>query len=525
MDGAGAHSFHGSYCYTTNANRCNCGANMCEDSPFNQQCLLLVVLLCLLLSLVYGIQEAVGETQVTTAPASSSDKASPQSAAAGLPLSFERHTGDLDTMMKHGKIRALVLYSRSGFFYINGRPEGIYYEALQYFEQFVNQKLHTRHHVQVSFIPVRPDQIEAALTEGVGDLIAYGLVETSAREQQVAFSIPIQTAVKQIIVTGKDFGSVSSMEDLGGKKVFVNPLTTYYENLEKVNDSLRNQGKPTILIQKADPSLVDEDLLEMVNAGILPATVTLSERAKLWASVFPNITPQPSLVIADDEDLAWAMRKDSPKLKQLVDEFVKTRAAGTSFGNTLVRRYLESNQWVKNPTTAAEIKKFEATVDFFKRYSSQYGFDYLMVVAQGYQESRLEQPARGPTGAVGIMQVKPSTAAAPPISIPDVWTVENNIHAGVKVLNTIASTYFDDPKIDPVNRLLFSFAAYNAGPNRIAELRKKAPAQGLDPNKWFGNVELLVAQNIGPVTVQYVSNIYKYYVAYRLVVEQGQSLQ
>ena len=324
------------------------------------------------------------------------DASAPQSSAAGLPLNFERQTGDLDAMVKRGNIRALVLYSRSGFFYVNGKPEGIYYQALQYFQQFVNQKLQRGQHVQVTFIPVRPDQLESALTQGVGDLIAYGLVETSAREQQVAFSIPIQTGVKQIVVTGKDFGPVSSLEDLGGKKVFVNPLTTYYENLEKVNDSLRKQGKPTILIQKADPNLIDEDLLEMVNAGILPATVTLSERAKLWASVFPNITPQPKLVIADDGDLAWAMRKNNPKLKQLVDEFVKTRAVGTSFGNTLMRRYLESNQWVKNPTTAAEIKKFEATVDFFKKYSSQYGFDYLMVVAQGYQESMLEQSARRP---------------------------------------------------------------------------------------------------------------------------------
>ncbi len=428
-------------------------------------------------------------------------------------------------MVKRGNIRALVLYSRSGFFYVNGQPEGIYYEALQYFQQFVNRKLPAGQHVEVTFIPVRPDQLETALTQGVGDLIAYGLVVTPEREQQVAFSTPIQTGVKQIVVTGKDFGPVSSLEDLSGKKVFVNPLTTFYENLEKVNDFLRKQGKPAILIQKADPNLIDEDLLEMVNAGILPATVTLSERAKLWASVLPNITPQPKLVIADEGDLAWAMRKNNPKLKQLVDEFVKTRAAGTSFGNTLMRRYLENNQWVKNPSTAAGLKKFEATVDFFKKYSSQYGFDYLMVVAQGYQESQLEQSARGPTGAVGIMQVKPSTAAAPPISIPDVLSAENNIHAGVKVLKTIADTYFNDPKIDPMNRLLFTFAAYNAGPNRIAELRKRAQARGLDPNKWFENVELLVAEDVGPVTVQYVSNIYKYYIAYKLVVEQGQSLQ
>ena len=428
-------------------------------------------------------------------------------------------------MVKRGSIRALVLYNRSGFFYVDGKPEGIFYEALQYFEQFVNQKLPAGQRVQVTFIPVRPDQLEAALTEGVGDLIAYGLVVTPEREQQVAFSIPIQTDVKQIVVTRKDFGPLSSLEQLGGKKVFVNPLTTYYDNLEKVNQSLRKQGKPEILIEKADTSLIDEDLLEMVNAGILPATVTLTERADLWASVFQGITPQPKLVVGTEGDLAFAMRKNNPQLKQLVDEFVKTHAMGTSFGNTLWRRYLQSNQWVKNPTTAAELKKFEETVDFFKKYAGQYGFDYLMIVAQGYQESMLNQAARSPGGAVGIMQVRPTTAAAPPVSIPDIYTSENNIHAGVKLLNSISTDYFSDPKIDPVNRLLLTFAAYNAGPNRIAELRKEAPSRGLDPNKWFGNVELLVEQSVGPVTVQYVSNIYKYYVAYKLVVEQGQSLQ
>ncbi len=484
-----------------------------------------LLLLGMLLSIVYFTTGAAAHSQSTKSGATRADKTVPQSADSGLPLTFARQTGDLDAMVKRGSIRALVLYSRSGFFYVNGRPEGIYYQAMQYFEQFVNQKLHTRQHLQVTFIPVRPDQLEAALTEGVGDLIAYGLVVTPEREQQVAFSIPIQTDVKQIVVTRKDFGTLSSLADLGGKKVFVNPLTTYYDNLEKVNESLQQQGKPPILIEKADRSLVDEDLLEMVNAGILPATVTLKERADLWASVFPGITPQPKLVVGTEGDLAFAMRKNNPKFEQLVDEFVKTHAMGTSFGNTLWRRYLQSNQWVKNPTDAEEMKKFEETVAFFKKYAGQYGFDYLMVVAQGYQESLLNQAARSPGGAVGIMQVKPSTAAAPPISIPDVMTAENNIHAGVKVLKTIADKYFKDPKIDPVNRLLFTFAAYNAGPNRIAELRKEAPSRGLDPDKWFGNVELLVEQSVGPVTVQYVSNIYKYYVAYKLVVEQGQSLQ
>jgi membrane-bound lytic murein transglycosylase MltF len=474
-------------------------------------------LLGLVFLIVFGNTARAAHAQ--SVPSHASDQAS-------LPLNFERRTGDLDEMVKQGTIRALVLYSRTGFFYRDGRPEGIYYEALKAFEQFVNQKLRaTKQHVQVTFIPVRPDKIQAALTQGVGDLIAFGLVVTPERQQQVAFSIPIQTDEQQIVVTGKQFGPVSSLEDLGGKKIFVNPITTYPESLKRLNDSLRKQGKPTILIEAADESLMDEDLLEMVNAGLIPATITTTERANLWSQVLPNITPYPKLAIGSEGQLAWAMRKNNPQLKALLDEFIKTRAVGTSFGNTLVRRYLQNDKFVNNATSEAELKKFNETVAYFKKYSNQYGFDYLMIVAQGYQESMLEQSARSPGGAVGIMQVKPRTAAAAPISIPDITTADNNIHAGVKVLRDIADNYFNDPKIDPVNRLLFTFAGYNAGPNRIADLRKKAPAAGLDPNKWFGNVELLVAQSVGPVTVQYVSNIYKYYVAYKLVVEQGQSLR
>ena len=246
----------------------------------------------------------------------SSHESSATSNQAAFPLNFERHTGDLDEMVKRQTIRALVLYSRTGFFYVNGRPEGIYYEALNAFQQFANQKLRDKkQHVQVTFIPVRPDQIEAALTQGVGDLIAFGLVVTPEREQRVAFSIPIETDVQQIVVTGKTFGPVSSLADLGGKKIFVNPLTTYSASLKNVNDSLRKQGKPAIQIQLADKSLMDEDLMEMVNAGLIPATVTITERAKLWSQSFPNITPYPNLVIGSEGQLAWAMRKNNPQLK------------------------------------------------------------------------------------------------------------------------------------------------------------------------------------------------------------------
>ena len=161
-------------------------------------------------------------------------------------------------------------------------------------------------------------------------------------------------------------------------------------------------------------------------------------------------------------------------------------------------------------------------MDFFKKYAAQYDFDYLMLVVLGYQKSELNQDRRNPSGAVGIMQVVPKYAAASPIDIPNVDTAEPNIHAGTKMLREIEDKYFKDERLDELNKTLFTLASYNAGPNRIASLRKKAATEGLNPDEWFGNVEFVVAREIGQQTVRYVSNIYKYYVAYKLILEQSE---
>jgi membrane-bound lytic murein transglycosylase MltF len=439
-----------------------------------------------------------------------------------LPLNVERHTGDLDEMVRRGTIRALVIINPVGFFYDSGLPRGVMYEALSEFQRFTNEKLKTgAKKVEVTFLPVRIDQLEAALTEGLGDIIAYAVTITPGRERRVAFSTPIEKDVTQIIVAGPEYDAISTLEGLGGKEVYVNPLTVYYENLQRVNDSLRISGKTPIVIKAADKNLDDDDLIQMVNAGMISATVTRKTRADLWSKVFDNIRPHPELLIASGVDIAWVMRKNSIQLKQLVNEFIEAHAAGTSFGNTLLRRYLESTKWVKNSTSKEEIEKFRALIAIFRKYAAQYDFEPLMLAAQGYQESELNQAARSPGGAVGIMQVMPKDAAASPINIPNVSDADGNIHAAAKMLRNIADTYFNDPKMDPFNRALFVLASYNAGPNRIAGLREQAKEQGLDPDVWFDNVELMAAKDIGQVTVMYVRNIYKYYVAYELAHEQS----
>jgi membrane-bound lytic murein transglycosylase MltF len=462
------------------------------------------------------------QQQTPAAPSISSDGLpSAPSKVVSLPLGFRRDTGDLDVMTKRREIRALVILNPVGFFYDQGHPRGAMYETLNEFQKFVNQKLKTgKIPMTISYLPMRADQIEKALTEGIGDIVAYGIVVTPEREKNFAFSTPLMTDVKQIVVTRSDAGSISTLAELGGKEVYVNPLTTYYQNLQSANEVLKKAGKAPIVIKAADKNLNDDDLVQMVNAGLIPATVTIQQRADLWRQVLPNVKPQPALVIASGQNLALAMRKNNPQLKQLVDEFVGTHAVGTSFGNTLLRRYLQNTKWVKDSTSPEELKKFHAYVALFQKYAGEYDFDVMMIAAQAYQESLLDQNKRNRSGAVGIMQVIPKYAAASPINIPNVGTADPNIHAGVKMMRNIEDTYFNDPGIDRMNKTLFVFASYNAGPNRVVELRKKATSMGLDPNVWFGNVELVAAKDIGQETVTYISNVYKYYVAYTLAAEQ-----
>jgi len=327
-----------------------------------------------------------------------------------------------------------------------------------------------------------------------------------------------------LLVAGPTSPALSSLAEQSGKKVYVNPITVYHESLRQWSERFQNEGKPPIAIEEADRNLTDEDLIEMVNAGLIPATVTLDLRAQFWSKVFPELRVHPDVILSEDGPLAFATRKDSPHLKELLNEFIRERKIGTSFGNTSLRRFLQNTGWVKNATSTAEMKKFEAYVRYFQQYAAQYDFDYRMLVAQeyqGYQESHLDQSKRSPGGAIGIMQVIPKYAAAPPISVPNVEEAQGNIQAGTKMLRNIVDTYLNDPKLDATDKTLLAFASCNAGPNRIARSREKAMHEGLDPNQWFGNVELIVAREIGQETVRYVNNIYKYYVAYTLVLEQS----
>lgn len=464
----------------------------------------------------------------TTAPQPDESLQSAESAAPEyalhLPPSFGHWTGDWDELAKHKLLRMLVLYNKTGFFYDKGRPRGVVPDIAEELERYL-KKLNTRaKKIRVVFIPVSPAQMEKYLNNGYGDIVASLVIATPEREKLVDFSMPIISGanVKLVVVTGTNAPQIASIGDLSGKEIYINPVNLSYTLLKEHSQKLKQAGKPEIIVKECDPNLTDEDLLEMTNAGVIPATVTFDYRAELWSEVLPDIVIHRDALLTNDANLAWAMRKNSPQLKAVLDDFLKDHRQGTLFGRMMLKRYYQNKKFIKNATSQQEIQKFQSYVKYFQKYAAEYNFDYLILAAQGYQESMLRQELVSPRGAVGVMQVIPKYAAASPINIPNVRQAEPNIHAGTKMLAQITRKYFNEHAITPMNKTLLTFAAYNAGPNRIMRLRKQAAAEGVDPNKWFGNVEMMVAKDIGQETVQYVANIYKYYVAYKMAVEQKQ---
>jgi membrane-bound lytic murein transglycosylase MltF len=437
--------------------------------------------------------------------------------------SFAARTSDFDEMLERRLIRVLVVSSKTFYFLDGAQKRGLTYDGLMEFEKFINEqfKLKTRQ-VRVVFLPVQRDELLPLLVEGKGDIAVAGLTITPERQQVVDFSDPMITGVSEILVTGPSAPPVNTLDDLAGKEMYVRFSSSYYEHLKALNNSFKQAGKPEMILRAADEYLEDEDLLEMVNAGLIPMIVMDSPLAEFWADIFDKITLHPEIAVNTGGQIAWAFRKNSPKLKDMINTFARDHKKGTMMGNILLKRYLKDNKWARNATSEEELNKFRATLEFFRKYAEQYGFSYLAVAAQGYQESRLDQSVRSPAGAIGVMQLLPSTAADPAVGIPNIEEVEPNIHAGIKYMKYIYERYFQDADMDFINKGLFSFASYNAGPNRIARLRKKASERGLDPNVWFSNVELIAAEEIGRETVQYVSNIFKYYLAYKLIVEQDE---
>lgn len=438
----------------------------------------------------------------------------------------QEYHDDLDAMLARGMIRVAVTHSKTHYFIDKGRQYGLNSETLHAFEAHLRQRYKAQlkgRSLSVVLIPVRRNQLFSVLESGHAEMAVANLTITDARKKRADFTQPTLNNVSEILVSGAHVTAPASVEALSGKRVVLRKSSSFHHHLEEINAGLTAAGKPPIIIVPADEYLETEDLLEMLDAGLIEYTVADAHIAGLWAKVFANIRVHPELVIKKDRQIAWALRKGTPQLMAEANRFLKSHRVGTQFGNVLRQRYLENPYWAKRALEQGELSKFTSVAELFRKYADQYQFDYLMLIAQGYQESQLDQNRRSPVGAVGIMQVMPKTGKA--MAVGDIHQLEPNIHAGTKYMRTLIDTYFSDPEIDDMNRVLLAFAAYNSGPTRLQKLRRRTAKAGLNPNVWFGNVEHTVARHVGQEPVRYVANIAKYYVAYRLAHQQLQEKQ
>jgi membrane-bound lytic murein transglycosylase MltF len=435
----------------------------------------------------------------------------------GLDLTriLTKWTGDLDGMQQRRTIRVLTTYNRTLYFIDKGTERGTAADQGRLLETELNKTMADGHlKVSVVFVPVSRDELLPALMDGRGDLVMGNLTVTPERQKIVDFTDPWIANVDEIVVTGPNGPAIAALDDLSGQEVFVRESSSYYESLVALNKDFAARGLKPAVIVSAPEEFEDEDLMEMAAAGLVKVLVVDNHKAWFWQRVIPSLKLYPSVALRRGSEIAWAVRKDNPQLKAALNAFLSTNGKDSLTARMIFRRYLLSTRYVKGATAEAEMRRFRELVAYFRKYGSQYNLDWMLMAAQGYQESRLDQQAKSHVGAVGVMQLMPATGEQLKV---DITKAEGNIQGGVKYIRFMIDKYYKDEPMDDLNKGLFAFAAYNCGPGRVRQLRRDAAARGLDANVWFDNVERVAAEKIGRETVTYVSNIYKYYVSYLLV--------
>ncbi len=439
----------------------------------------------------------------------------------GTALGRGSDTGDLSAIVERRVLRILTVYG-PGRYYLDEGAKGITAEYAKRLGTVINETFETGHlKIMVVVIPVARDELFQALVEGRGDVVIAGTTITDARRENVDFTNPVSKPLKEIVVTGPSGQGIRTLTDFSGKTVYLRPSSSYADSVNHLNEKFAARNQPAIAIEPMSELLEDEDLIEMVNAGLLPWAIVDSYKPIMWKDVFTQLTVRNDLVFREGAQLAWAVRRNNPHLKNFLNDFLTENKEGTLFGNIVRNRYIRDFDWASNATDSDELKKYRALERYFREHGETYEIEPALLAAQGFQESRLDQSVRSRAGAIGVMQLLPSTAQDKNVDIPNIEEVEPNIEAGAKYMAFLKDRYFSEPGLDVLNGSLLALAAYNAGPAKVRRLRKEAGERGYDPNRWFDHVEVIAAEQIGRETVQYVSNIFKYYLSYKLIDQQS----
>jgi len=425
---------------------------------------------------------------------------------------------DLPQLLKQRTIRVLVVNHPAYYFIYQSRPRGLAYDIMHEYEQRLNQKYFkdSKLKLNILFIPVPSSQIVNLLAQGYGDIAIGPLMIPQDQQQHVTNTEPIYSNHQLLLVSHNSVNEYKDIRQLAGKEIWVRKNSIYQQKLQMINQELTQLNKPPVHINIAADELEDYELLDMIDNKQIFMTMISDHSLRLWKRLYKNIKIHPQLAVGNKIPSTWAVRNNTPQLTLSLNQFISKHKKGSKIGNILHRRYLVRHPWLNKIIHQKFENRYLETEKIIKKYAKQYKFDWQIILAQAYQESRLNQKAVSHRGAVGVMQVLPSTANEPYINIKNINNVDDNIHAGVKYLHFMQQRYFSNENITQIDSLLLSFAAYNAGPAKLRRLRKRALDKGLNPNIWFNNVEKIAAEVIGRETVDYVNNIYKFYITYLL---------
>lgn len=426
--------------------------------------------------------------------------------------------GDLKQIRERRILRVLVSYNRTNFFHTTRGDRGIEHDLMKEFEKYINRgPRKERYKTHIVFLARPFERLVPDLKAGYGDIAASGLTVTPERANYIDFTEPYITDVQEVLISNKNNPAPTILQELSGKQIIVVSNSSYIIHLERMNQALGRLGLPAIEIIKANPLLEAEDLLEMVNAGLFEYTVVDSHIAEIYKNIFHDLRVQDEFIFHHGGNIAWAINQNLPDLKNALNEFIKKYARpGKFLGNSLYKKYFKNPFWIQQPLSLNALNEIPCLQYYFEKYSEFFDFDWYLIASQAYQESGFKQDLVSKANAVGIMQIKPSTAKSKIVNIPNIHDLETNILAGIKYLAFIRDFYFDKPEYSQEDKINFTLAAYNAGPGRIRKLQRMAEARGLNPHKWHYNVEVMARQEIGQETVDYVTKIQKTKIALKL---------
>ncbi len=430
-------------------------------------------------------------------------------------------------MLERGEIRMGVPYDRTIYINDKGVGRGISIELASGLAGWLNkaqtQQLKGRP-LSVKIIPLPRDQLLKNLGDGNVDVVLGDLALYPALPNTKDFIInEAKQTNMEVLVTGPASPIINSPNDLSGQTVYGAKNTNFHLTLSDLNKTIRAAGKKPVNLISPVGTLDGEDLLEMVNDGLIPFVIISDWKAQIWKSIYTKIVIHNDIATNDKGWIGWAVRSSNQDLNNALLAFYKSDSFTQALESFRHKDYQAHLKGLKDPTEKNAWQRFLSMRPLFEQYGTQYHLNPLVIAALGFQETLLNQSAVSKVGAIGVMQLMPATGNS--LKVGDIHQLGPNIHAGAAYMDQLMRKYFPGIQFDGDNRSLFAVASYNMGPNNVAKARELATTLGFDPNEWFSNVEFMMAEQAGLEPMIYVRNAYKYLISYQLKLGLIKSIQ